>query len=133
MGSPTRTLRGIHSPFAPIRRAAARLQDRDHQSGQLGRTQFARFPDNHKLPAGHLQHGWKPIRSVFVDKLSVLAVESVEHVRQEFTLELNDVLRPVNEAELDIERIAFSQVAAGRMWFGPIHVTGRRKVARIAP
>src|SRR5499426_2680852 len=52
----------------------------------------------------------------------ILLVEPLKDVCQEFTLDLNDVLRPVNEAHLEIERVILGQVATARVRLRAVNV-----------
>src|SRR5262249_28629458 len=54
--------------------------------------------------------------------VSILLVKLVKDVCQKFTLDLNDILRPVNEAHLEIERVILGQVTAARVRLRAINV-----------
>src|SRR5262245_38448789 len=57
-----------------------------------------------------------------LENMSVLFVEPVEDVSQQFALDLNDILGPVNEAHLEIERVILGQVATARVRLRAINV-----------
>src|SRR5262249_29553447 len=60
--------------------------------------------------------------SITSKNVFILLVEPVKDVGQELTLDLNNVLRPVNEAHLEIERVILGQVATARMRLRAVNV-----------
>src|SRR5215510_16503005 len=57
-----------------------------------------------------------------LENVSVLFVEPVEDVRQKFPLDLNDILRPIYETYLEIQRVILGQVATARMRLRAVNV-----------
>src|SRR5262247_1010688 len=60
--------------------------------------------------------------SITPKNVFILLVEPVKDVGQELTLDLNNVLRPVNEAHLEIERVILGQVATARVRLRAVNV-----------
>src|ERR1051326_6895186 len=56
--------------------------------------------------------------------MAVVVINLVENRRQQFSLQLNNVLRPGDEPHFQIERIVFCEVPAGGMRLCAINVTG---------
>src|SRR5262245_34742123 len=52
----------------------------------------------------------------------ILLVEPLKDVCQQLTLDLNDILRPVNETHLEIERVILGQVATARVRLRAVNV-----------
>src|SRR5262249_32506189 len=60
--------------------------------------------------------------SITSKNVFILLVEPVKDVGQELTLDLNNVLRPVDEAHLEIERVILGQVATARVRLRAVNV-----------
>src|SRR5262245_26394341 len=64
---------------------------------------FQKLKASAEFPCRHVEHRWKGLDSMPPKNISVRAHEPVKHIRQQFTLDLNDILRAVNKAYLKIE------------------------------
>src|SRR5215813_381822 len=62
-----------------------------------------KFEASAELPDWDSEHRWEWMLSITPKNVFMLLVEPVKDVGQELTLDLNNVLRPVNEAHLEIE------------------------------
>src|SRR5215510_12720533 len=77
-----------------------------------------------ELPNRHFTHGWKRVVPVVLKNVSVLVTEPVKHIGQQLAFDLDNVFRPINEANLEIERVILSEVTATRMRLRPINMPG---------
>src|SRR5215510_11670901 len=75
-----------------------------------------------ELPNRHFTHGWKRLVPVVLKNVSVLVTEPVKHIGQQLAFDLNDIFRPINEANLEIERVILGEVTAARMRLCPINM-----------
>jgi hypothetical protein len=56
-----------------------------------------------ECPDRHFQHRWQRRGPIPFEQWRVLGVEFVEEIREKFSFDLNDVLRAINEAHLEVE------------------------------
>jgi hypothetical protein len=64
---------------------------------------FQKLKASVEFPCRHVEHRWKGWDSMSPKNISVRAHELVKHIRKQFTLDLDDILRAVNKAYLKIE------------------------------
>src|SRR5215510_273887 len=55
-----------------------------------------------EFPCRHVEHRWKGLDSILPKNIAVRAHELAKHIRQQFTLDLDDILRTVNKTYLKI-------------------------------
>jgi hypothetical protein len=61
-----------------------------------------------EFPQRNLKHGRKRVNSILPENIAVLAHEPVKHIRQQLALDLDDIFRAVNKANLEVQRIILS-------------------------
>src|SRR5262245_47673673 len=64
---------------------------------------FQKLKASAEFPRRHVEHRRKGLDSISPKDIAVRAHELVKNVRQQFTLDLDDILRAVNKAYLKIE------------------------------
>src|SRR5215468_9889288 len=83
---------------------------------------FQKFKTFAELPNRNFKHCWKRMISIPLKNVFILFVEPVKDVGQQLSLDLNNILRPVNEANLEIERVILGQVATARVRLRAVNV-----------
>ena len=76
-----------------------------------------------ELPAGNIEHARKRRSLMGMEDRGKVLIQASEDCVQKLALQLNDVLRTIDEAEFDVERVILGEMAAGRVRLGPIYVT----------